>query len=181
MIVGIFGLPRSGKTTLLAKIAKKNQKKTKVYSNFACKGCYQLDFSQLGKRDFHDCVMLIDEISLICDSRDWKSFSSDLVYFFTHHGHYNITIYYCSQWMTDCDVKIRRMTEELIYVEKTLFGFSKRYRIERDIATNDSGDIVDTYRFRLGLPFLRRPYYSMFDSFVRKSLPPVKDELWTVV
>lgn len=182
MIYGIFGLPRSGKTTLLCKIAKKNQRKgVKVYSNFACKGCYKLDFSTLGKLDYHDCVLLIDEISLLCDSRDWKSFSSDLVYFFTHHGHYNVDVYYCSQWLTDCDVKIRRMTESLIYVENFAFGFSKKYRVLREITTNDVGDVVDCYRFKFGLPYFRRPYYKMFDSFTRKKLPAAPEELWDKV
>lgn len=182
MISAVFGLPRSGKTTFLSKIARKYQKKgIPVYSNFPCIGCYKLDFSTLGKLDYHDCVLLIDEISLLCDSRDWKNFSSELVYFFTHHGHYGVDIYYASQWITDCDVKIRRMTEDLYYIERWIFGFSKKYRIERTIDTSLSGEIVDSYAFRFGLPFFRRRYYRMFDSFSRRKLPPVVNEKWTHV
>ena len=84
MIFGVFGLPRSGKTTYLCKIAKSYIKRgIRVYSNFPCHGCYKLDFSKLGRFDFSNCVLLIDEISLVADSRDWKNFNSDLVYFFT--------------------------------------------------------------------------------------------------
>lgn len=179
MLTGVFGLPRSGKTTYLAMIAKRSQKSNiPVYSNFACDGCYKLDFSQLGKKDFHDCTMLIDEISLICDSRDWKDFNSDLRYFFTNHGHYNINIFYCSQWYTDTDVKIRRMTENLFYIQRFPFGFSMRYEIIRDIKTKDNGDISDCFSFKHGRPFYRPKYYKYFDSFSRKELPPVENELW---
>lgn len=178
-IYGIFGLPRSGKTTYLCKIAHKCIKNgEKVYTNFPCKGALKLDFSTLGKLDYHDCTILIDEISLLCDSRDWKTFGSDLRYFFSNHGHYCINIYYCSQWLTDCDVKIRRMTEELYYVEKWIFGLSKRYTVERDVKTTDSGEVTDSYRFRRPYFFYRPRYYKMFDSFSRRSLPPPSEEVW---
>lgn len=182
MIYGVFGLPRSGKTTYLCKIAKKLVKKgIPVYSNFACKGCYRLDFFALGKYDFSDSVILIDEISLVCDSRDWKKFNSDLVYFFTNHGHYGIDIYYCSQWFTDTDIKIRRMTEELYYIERKPFGLSMRFTVCRDIATSDSGEIVDKYSFKHGRLFFRPLYYSMFDSFSKRPFPPAPRELWEAV
>ena len=70
MIYGIFGLPRSGKTTYLCKIANKYIRKgVPVYTNYECKGAYVLDFKSLGKVNYHDCVLLIDEISLLCDSQ----------------------------------------------------------------------------------------------------------------
>lgn len=182
MIYGVFGLPRSGKTTFLCKIAKKAIKKGgKVYTNFPCKGAYKLDFSTLGKFNYSNCLILIDEISLVCDSRDWKNFNSDLRYFFTNHGHYCVDIYYCSQWFTDCDVKIRRMTEQLFYVERKPLGFSMRFDVVRDIATTESGEIADSYKFRHGRLFFRPPYYRMFNSFSRKELPELEPELWDEV
>ena len=79
MIEAVFGLPRSGKSTYLAYLAKKAQRKgIKVYSNYYIDGCYTLDFENLGKYDYSDCLMLIDEISLLADSRDWKQFNSDI-------------------------------------------------------------------------------------------------------
>lgn len=179
MIYGIFGLPRSGKTTLLCKIASKYmRKKVPVFTNYECKGAYILDFDTLGKYNYHDCVLLIDEISLLCDSRDWKSFNKDLVYFFTHHGHFNVDIYYCSQWLTDCDIKIRRLTQELYYVERGHFGFSRVSPINRDIRTTDNGDIVDSYTFGRSRHFRRKKYYKMFDSYVKKQLPDLTPTLW---
>ena len=182
MIYGVFGLPRSGKTTYLAKIAKKYMKKgVKVFTNFPLHGAYELDFSDLGHYDFSDSVILIDEISLVCDSRDWKQFNSDLRYFFTNHGHYNITIYYCSQWFLDTDVKIRRMTEQLYYIKSWILGFSLRFDVVRDIRTTDSGDIADSYTFKHGRLFFRPPYYKYFNSFSKKTLPPAICIPWKVV
>lgn len=182
MITGIFGLPRSGKTTYLAKLCQKSLKKgIPVYSNFPLKGAFMLDFETLGKLDYHDCVILIDEISLLCDSRDWQKFGSDLVYFFTHHAHYKIDIYYASQWFTDCDVKIRRMTEKFLYVDSFVFGLSTVATIQRSIATNEAGNITDFYSVGHRIPFVRCRYYKMFDSFTRKTLPPVDPKLWDVV
>lgn len=58
MVEGIFGLPGSGKSTYLAKIAKGYLKKgIKVYSNFYVKGCYHLDFDDLGVHDYSDCAI----------------------------------------------------------------------------------------------------------------------------
>ena len=72
MIQGVFGLPRSGKSTYLARLAKKGFKKyERVYSNFYIKGCYQLDFDTLGKVEYKNCLILIDEISLFCDCRSY--------------------------------------------------------------------------------------------------------------
>lgn len=179
MVHAVFGLPGSGKTTYLCKIASKAMRQKKdVYTNFPCHGAYKLRFDTLGKLQYENCVMLIDEISLLCDSRNWKDFSSDLTYFFTHHRHYNVEIYYASQWFTDCDVKIRRITDDMIYVENFFFGISKKYTVERTVETTENGDVVDRYRFRHGMPWIRRPYYRMFDSFSRKALPPVPKELW---
>lgn len=94
MIQIIFGLPRSGKTTLLTAIAHKANlgKRLKfgslvfgsgvnyerVYTNFACSHCFQLGFEALGKVNYHDCLILIDEVSLLCDSRNYKTFKLSL-------------------------------------------------------------------------------------------------------
>ena len=125
MIYGIFGLPRCGKTTYLSALAKRFIKKgVPVYSNFECKGCMKVKFDDLGKYDFQDCVILLDEISMECDSRNWKSFQEHSKYFFTHHGHYNVDIYYCSQWLSDADIKIRRLTQDMYYIARLPLGYS---------------------------------------------------------
>lgn len=178
MIQGIFGLPGSGKSTYLAKLARKAQKKgIKVYSNFYISGCYQLDFDDLGIHDYSDCLILIDEISLFCDSRNWKNFSKELVYFFTNHRHYGVSIVYASQSYRDCDVKVRNCTDSLYYIKYGLFGFSTVRSIDKVFCIDD--EITEGYSLS-GWPSLvfRRKYYKMFDSFTRRELPPNTAKPW---
>ena len=177
MVEGVFGLPGQGKSTYLAKLAKKKKKKNiKVYSNFYIKGCYKLDFDDLGVHDYSDCLILIDEISLFCDCRSWKNFNADLVYFFTNHRHYNVDIVYCSQSYADCDKKIRNITDSLYYI--TAFGGLSFVRKIDKVFTVDV-DIKEAYSLS-GLPRIvwRKLYYDMFDSFVRRPLPPNTAGQW---
>ena len=182
MIQGVFGLPRSGKSTYLAYLAKHSRRifgKDVVYSNYYIDGCYTLDFSRLGKDDYSNCVMLIDEISLLADSRDWKDFDSDLKYFITNHGHYNVDIVYCSQSYSDCDKKIRNCTDSLYYITKSVFGFSRVREIVKVMGVQD-GKMQECYDLRgLGRFFFRPRYYKYFDSFVRRYLPPNTESLWS--
>lgn len=178
MVQGVFGLPGSGKSTYLAKVAKKAIKRgEKVYSNFYIKGCYQLDFDDLGIHDYSDCLILIDEISLFCDCRNWKNFSKEMVYFWTNHRHYGVDIIYCSQSYADCDKKIRNLTDSLYYIKSGMFGLSVVRYINK--VFNVDSDITEGYQLS-GLPKLvfRRRYYKMFDSFVRRPLPDNTAPLW---
>lgn len=196
MIQIIFGLPRSGKTTLLTAIAQKalSHKRLKfnslrfgsgvsyerVYTNFACSGCYQLDFDSLGKVNYHDCLILIDEVSLLCDSRNYKAFSDNLKFFFALHGHFNIDIVCCSQSYMDCDVKIRRMATDFFLVEKSIFNYSIVRQIIQ-VLDVDNSQIKEFYElsslFKSGF-INRKKYYDKFDSFSKPALPEPSEKLW---
>ena len=121
----VFGLPGSGKSTYLASLCKHYTKKNiKVYSNYYISGAYTLDFSRLGIDDYSDCVLLIDEISLLCDGRDWKAFTPELKYFFTNHRHYNVDIIACSQgYESDCDKRIRNCADSMYQISRFFSAF----------------------------------------------------------
>lgn len=191
MIQGVFGLPGMGKSTFLAKCAWMclNGRSFMgvpphkyVYSNFDCPGCFQLDFDMLGHYNFHDCLILIDEIMLFADCRDFKSFSPELKFFFSLHRHFNIDIIWCSQYYSDCDKKIRNLTSKFFLLEKSDFlpvSFVKP--IVRAMGARD-GQMVD--RYDLGAPITwrlvwRPHYYHLFDSFSTPALPPVVADLWS--
>ena len=81
MITGVFGLPGAGKTTFLTWLTLRALRKKplyighlgfkkmigecrtydKVYSNVPIDGTYKLTFEHLGKVDFSDCLIIIDE------------------------------------------------------------------------------------------------------------------------
>ena len=117
MIVGVFGLPGAGKSTFLTWLILRalNDKPLyighlsfkrpigevrhykRVFSNIPIDGTYKLDFDHLGKYDFSDSLIVIDEIGTLCDSRKWKDFDDGLRDFMSLHRHYNCTLVYCSQ------------------------------------------------------------------------------------
>lgn len=190
MIIGVFGLPGMGKSTFLAKCAYKClhgksfmgvPPHSKVFTNFECPGCYQLDFNALGVYHFSDSLFLIDEIMLLADSRDFKFFPPQLKYFFSHHRHFNCDVIWCSQYYDDCDKKIRVLTQRYYLLEKhSTLPISFVKPITRFLGAK-KGQMLDTYE--LGAPitwrFVWRPkYYKMFDSFVQKELPPAELLPW---
>ncbi len=186
MITCVFGLPGSGKSTLMAKmckdaLSKKGQKRyDRVYCNFYLKGAYPLKFSDLGVFNFENSLILIDEAMNEADSRNFKSFTPELKYFFSNHRHYGCDVVYFTQAYDDVDKKIRNNTSELLYIRKFLF-WSFTTPIKRKIVVNDyTNEIQSGYKLK-GLLYSKwyfRPrYYSYFDSFERKQLAPLIDRL----
>ncbi len=202
MIVGTFGLPGCGKTTLATKKAisinrkiKRDKKRLKrgkkprcpyerVLTNFKCKGCYKIDFSDIGVYNIQNCAIILDEITVDADNRDYKNFKKSSVEGFVYHRHYFNDIFYYTQQWDAVDKKIRNLTHTLYYARKSqLFPFSlftKTKQIFRTIDINEhTKEIVTGYRFpnlfelilsifgliRLGEVCFRPLYYKYFDSF----------------
>lgn len=200
MISGVFGLPRAGKSTFLAWCVDRVERgkplevghllwKTplgeckhydRIYCNFPMVGTYKINFDELGKYNFENCLIIIDEIMHYADSRDWKNFDSDLKYFFSMHGHYHIDFIYCSQSFRDCDLKIRQNTHAFFYMEKN-GGKTKITPIKQEW---DKMQMAPCYTFAppLGCASIRRSrYYWRFDSFARRSMPAPAASPWYAV
>lgn len=177
MIFSIFGLPGAGKTTIATAIAQKNLKKKSflgvpvhknVFTNFYCKDCYKLDFDSLAYFNIEDSLVIIDEISLYADNRDFKNFSKDLLEFFKLHRHYNIDIVWISQSNNDADKKIRDITDTIYYLEPCILnGFTVVKKIYHNFSFKDR-QITDCYDVasRLEWKYIRlKKYWKYFDSF----------------
>lgn len=201
MIIGVFGLPRSGKTTYLAKISKQALAGKKqlsvgggawkvaigdfapyahVYSNFPLQGCERIEFKDLGRYDTNRSLILIDEISLFADARNYKTFDKIIKEWFALHGHYRTDLVYCSQGYEDTDKRIRNLTEIMLYIER--FGAFTRVRPIRKAWSID-GSITEGYTLAPPLSsswIWRRRYYDRFDSFAAPALPPMPSALWKV-
>lgn len=177
MIYEIAGLPRAGKTTALTMIGLRSlQGKStcgiaphkKVFSTFYCKGLYQLDVNDLKSYDFSDSLVLIDEISLYFDNRDYKNFDKEFIYFFKLHGHYKIDLVWASQHFADADKKIRDVTDTIFLCEPSFFGLSVLKKI---LHTYNIENLTDKYRVcpRNQWKYFRRSkYYDYFDSYEKK-------------
>lgn len=190
MISGVFGLVGSGKSLFLGMIAERavqgkninfhglqlgTQKKYDyVYTNFKCDGCYKLEYDKLGIYDFRNSLIIVDEIMLLSDSRDYKSFSQNLKFFFSQHRKGGNDFIYASQAYKDVDLKIRQRTAQYYYVEQSFFKFSRVRRI--DFYFNvEYGDIKDGLEFAppaTDFFFWRPKYYHNINSceFINGSL-----------
>lgn len=202
MISGVFGLPGQGKSSFLARCASRalrgkslkvglgiaggvwlqdlNSKDyTMIFSNFPLEGCYKLDFDDLGKSHIHGALVLIDEIAMVADSRDFRSFPENVKYFFKYHRHMMCDVIWCSQAL-DCDKRIRDLSQNLLYLTTSGFGFSRVAPI-RHIMDVRNGEIIDQYELAAALGrlyFRRAPYYHMFNSYECRELPLKEFEKW---
>ena len=192
MVSGYFGLPGSGKTTFLTMIAQKELKKIRkgkskyerIFTNFYCQGCYKIEWNDLGNKLIENSLILIDEITLFADSRDFAKFSMSTKTFFLLHRHYGCDIIYFTQHYNNVDKKIRDITFDLYFVKPFLFGFSRASRIFRTLDIQEqTHEIVNGYRFATIVDRLfgkihrycyRPRWYKYFDSFeADRSLPPM--------
>lgn len=181
MITCYFGVPGCGKSTKLVQYYKKHKKKYKsIYSiNLDIKGVTSISFDDLGKYSFHDSLILIDEITMEADNRDFKTFSSDIRNFFILHRHLHSDIVYATQNYENVDKKIRDLTNDLWYMKKSVVPFFSRFTTSRRIWRNitidpDRSTLTLGYRFCSFIESLfssnfqitYRPfYYKYFDSF----------------
>lgn len=186
MISCVFGLPGAGKSTLMAKMCLNSLKHGRpVYCNFSLAGAHLLDFDDLGKYNFENCLILIDEAMNEADSRGFKTFSPELKYFFSNHRHYGVEVVYFSQAYDDVDKKIRNNTQNLYYIRKLPFGFSSYTPIYRTLTINEfTHEICSGYKmagiFQCKL-FWRPRYYKYFDTHERKDLLPLLPRHETIV
>lgn len=196
-----MGLPGSGKSLLLSYIAFRavNGKKINfrgfnisslsktfpkydyIYTNFPAEGCYKLDFDRLGYDNYHNCLMLIDEVQLFADSRNFKNFGDNLKFFFSMHRHDKIDIVMCSQSHGAVDARIRSLTHRLYYVD----SLGVFVRVREIISYFDvHGKIDEGYDYARGFNtkyFYAPRLYKYNDTYCKIKpidLQPVKLEPW---
>ena len=154
MIIGVFGKPRSGKTTFLAKklysvmISRKLAgsrvpfirwigKRSKnyydiVYSTSPMRGTLHIDPYDIGRIEpikGYRTLYIIHEAGVCFNNRNSRSVPDWCTNFFALHGHYNTDIIYDSQTV-DIDKKLRNRTQCFYVVTKCSF-FRWRSRVSR--------------------------------------------------
>lgn len=174
-LVLYIGKKGSGKTTTLTKIALDHIKKgVKVYSTVAIPGTYHFnpEWLSLGMTIPEGSCLLIDEVGMIWDNRQFKTFSTNVRDFFKLQRHAHIKCYMFSQ-TPDVDKKLRDLCDELWLCKNVARVFSvqrlivKKIGIQQDESGN--GNLVDAYKFAGilgGLKFVFVPrYVQFFNSF----------------
>ena len=180
-LIMIFGKKGSGKTTTLTKIAITNIRKgRKVYSTVKIPGTYFFRVEQIGRFTFEpDSIVLIDEVGMVWDNRDYGSFKPEVRDFFKLQRQYKLTVYLFSQAF-DIDKKLRDLTDEMYLLTNFARVFSVQRRILKRIAisnasSNSSGtsSLVDDYKYDFILGGIKIVYIPRWTSFF-KSYDPTK-------
>lgn len=186
MIIGYFGLPRSGKTTMLARYIKR---KAWRYNHIYISGEQLLDYdddfiSFLHPYEVGTFKPIDNSLFVLCEAGTY--FNNRLISkiphyctdFFALHGHYGCDILWDSQ-SVDVDKKLRDRTSRLFVVDKSLIPcFSHVVRIKHRLGVNpETKDLAETYTvpdsflsrltsvLTFGTQWIFRPlYYDIFDT-----------------
>lgn len=160
-LIMLFGKKGAGKTTTLAMLATKYSRKGwTVFSTVRIPGTFHIQPSDVGEVQFPPrSVLLLDEVGMYYDNRDYKSFKPSVRDYFKLQRHYKHRVYMFSQTF-DVDVKLRNLTDHM-YMLVNYFGFlTVCKQIKRKLVvvqpTGDSeGRIADGYFIT---PFFLTPF-----------------------
>lgn len=169
------GKKGSGKTTILTSQAVKYLKLGReVYANYEIPGCHCYDSRFIGKYDFpENSVVILDEVGLAFNSREFKTFDKEKVEWFKLQRHHKCKCILATQSPTDFDKIVRELVDRAFLCKKILRVFifcrpvGKRLGINNsNVGDNAGGQFVFEYFFS-GLPliyFIPR-WVPFFDSY----------------
>lgn len=191
----VFGKKGSGKTTYMCKLALKYIKLGyTVYSSVHIPGTIyipDIDQKLLYSAPPENSVLLIDEVGMIWDNRNYKAFRNEIRDFFKLQRHYRCIVYLFSQTF-DVDVKLRVLTDAMYLCTNFLPGISMVRRIKRTIVlvqpvADAEGRIADSLEFvpiwmslfgMNSISFTYIPkYIKYFDSYAVDSKPLLSGQL----
>lgn len=138
----VFGKKGSGKSTYLVKLARKYMKRGwLIYTNMEelyIPGVRHFDIQHLG--DFvpeAHSLLLLDEVGMIWDNRDYKTFKPQVRDFFKLQRHYHILVYMASQTF-DVDKKLRDLCDGMFLHQNRLRVFTVGKRITRKVIITEA-------------------------------------------
>lgn len=187
-----FGKKGSGKTTLMTKLALQYKKKGwTVYCDREIPGAIVFPTESFGKYQFPpNSLILIDEVGLVWDNRNFKNFPEHVKVYFKYQRQYQHVVYLFSQSF-DIDKKIRDLTDHLYIVQNFFNCFSIARRVTKsltvvhaDKSAQGESKIVDDYNIdslflapfgSVRITYIPK-YAKYFKSFDPPKLPDFKGE-----
>ena len=176
----IFAPPGTGKTTLVAKIVKEaNANNKRVFSNVPIITAYKFDLKDLGKYDFSNSALIIDEAGSEMSNRNWhNNLSLEQIQALKLHRHDNIDIYLFSQAYDDVDKKFRELTTQLLMLNKSRLPFFVYATAIRKTMQLINGQILQFFEIDKAncFRFFVVDKWAYFNSYQSKKLPSKKHE-----
>lgn len=178
--VQIFAPPGTGKTTLAAKIVREaNFEGKKVYSNVPIISATVFDIKDLGKYDFSNSKIILDEAGIKLGNRNWHTnLNNDQIEALKLHRHDNIDIYLFSQSYDDIDKKFRELTTKLLMLQKSKLPFFVYATAIRKTMQLINGQILQFFEVDKSncFRFFVVNKWAYFNSYQSKNLPKKKYE-----
>lgn len=153
----VFGKKGSGKSSYLVRQAIKYQRKGYlVYTNMSdccLDGVRLIDADDLG--EFcppADSCILLDEVGMLYDNRNYRNFKPAVRDFFKLQRHYRCVVFLASQNF-DVDKKLRDLTDEMYLVSNIATAFSLVRPIRKSVTLTEATSegesrIAENLRFR---------------------------------
>lgn len=152
-LIFIFAKKGQGKSTLLTKMALHHLRRGwEIYSTEPIPGCHLISPEDIGYFEFPPhSLIVIDEIGMIWDNRNFKNFKPEVRDWFKLQRHRKCKVI-CASQSFDVDKKIRDLADDMFLLQKKfrVFSYGKRILKILDIteATGDSESrIVDNLKF----------------------------------
>lgn len=181
----LVGKKRTGKTTFLAAVAIHYYLRNRpVYSTCALPCAKLISKDDIGIVHFPPySVILIDEIGLLYNNRNFKTFPEHVLQYFKLQGHYKHLVIVASQAF-DFDKKIRDLVDLVGMIDKYRFNLTRIRWVARHLVLTEAhgeepSSIVEQFKFQFplfgGWYFLYRPlYYPFYDSYEAPELEKKK-------
>lgn len=165
----VFGKKGSGKSTYLVKLAAQHLKKGWiVYTNLDelfMPGVRHFNIQHLG--DFvpeTHSLLLLDEVGMIWDNRDYKVFKPCVRDFFKLQRHYKVKVYMASQTF-DVDKKLRDLCDGMFLHTCVARVFTMGKRITRKVVITQSTSEAES---RISEDLVILPFWNWTLTFIPK-------------
>ena len=154
-LVLFWGLPGSGKTLMLTKVAKDNKDKWFIGVNDEYEHLLLKDFvyrrDDLAAYNFPSAAMFFDEASLNgFDNRDFaKNFKDPaMLETFKKHRQIDMPIVFSNQGFEECDIKIRQSLANKVYYVEHMGLWCRATIMLKDVTISEiDGKPIEGYRF----------------------------------
>lgn len=165
----VFGKKGSGKSTYLVRLARRYLKKGwLVYTNMEelfIPGVRHFKVDHLGDYvpEAHS-LLLLDEVGMIWDNRDYKLFKPQVRDFFKLQRHYHVLVYMASQTF-DVDKKLRDLCDGMFLHSNFARVFTLGKRISRKVVITESTSEAES---RISENLVIQPFWNWTLTFIPK-------------